>query len=174
MKTRRFLLVAAIAVVFGNIHVMAQETQNDNSKKEIKMNELIDQHCHRLESQLALDDKTAAKFTPLYKEYMQSLRTCHPASCQRNQKGQLSDAERIARLEKSFKTRQLLLDTQTKYYKEFKKILNARQLEVLFRLHHKQSAGRHYDKGNYRHYQCDGRNPHKRHGDCHTQRYPNN
>lgn len=160
MKTKRILVVAILATVLSSMQVMAQNKKQDNVNREAKMNELLDKRCQRIESQLSLDDKTAAKFTPLYKEYMQSIRNCHPTN-RDNRKGELSDSERIKRMDDGFKTRQMMLDTQKKYYNEFKKILNARQLEMLFSSHRKQQNLRQCDSK--RNAQFDKRNARKRH-----------
>lgn len=148
MKAKKILLAMAVVAFLGNVQVFAQNTTDATSKVKFDMNELMDKRCNRMVSELSLDDATAAKFTPLYREYMNELRANHTNAVRCNKKGQCSDAERLECMENGFNMRQKMLDTQKKYYDKFKKILNARQLETMFcrQGHH---GGRHFS-GDYK------------------------
>ena len=166
MKTKRIALIVLTAIILTNVQVIANNVKEGNNSKQLKRSELIDKRCQRMESQLALDEKTAAKFTPLYKEYLNSLRSCHSSNCRLGKNSQPTDADRIARMERNFETRQMMLDTQKKYFNEFKKILNARQLETLFCAHHKQISRRNYHGNNRHQSNCHSRSAQKRQSDC--------
>lgn len=95
----------------------------------------MDMQATRMGKQLMLDDSKLAQFTTLYKEYLTALKDCRPTPegekvkpCER------TDAQIQQEIEKGFEMRQKVLDTQKKYYNSFKKILNARQLEKVFRM----------------------------------------
>lgn len=98
----------------------------------------IEKQVNRMANQLMLDDATAAKFAPLYKEYLESLQGCCAQSCCKNtaacpkSNATLTDKEIEARIEKRFEMQQQRLDIQKKYFDKFKKILNAKQLEKVF------------------------------------------
>lgn len=166
MKTKRIALIVLMATILTNVQVIANNVKEDNTSKRLKRTELLNKRCQRMESQLALDENTAAKFTPLYKEYLSSLRSCHSGNCKIEKKGQPSDADRLARMEKNFESRQKMLDTQKKYFNEFKKILNARQLETLFCSHRKEISRRNYNKNNRHQTNCHSRSAQKRQADC--------
>lgn len=175
MKTKRFILAFAVVALMGNTQLFAQETRTINRERKIDMNELLEKRIQRMENQLALDEATAAKFAPLYKEYMNALRQCHPAVERGERCAECTDAERTARIERRMDCRQKMLDTQKKYYKEFKKILNARQLEMVFGRHHMGQFGNQCGHGRYGspyakkgykfHSQCD-RFGHAAHNHC--------
>lgn len=98
----------------------------------------IEKQVNRMANQLMLDDATAAKFAPLYKEYLESLQGCCAQNCCKKATAcpksntTLTDKEIEARIEKRFEMQQQRLDIQKKYYDKFKKILNAKQLEKVF------------------------------------------
>ena len=164
MKTRKILLAAAFIAFLGNVQLFAQDTKDVNGKKNIDVNELIDKRCHRMETQLSLDEATAAKFAPIYREYLTEMRACHQRATNCINRGECTDAERISAMENGFDVRQRMLDTQKKYYNKFKGILNARQLETLFR-HQRNHAGQNY-KNYKRHNQCDKNRGHRNHANC--------
>ena len=154
MKTRNFLMIAAAAAFLSTAQVMAQNTATRQNRADV--NELLDKRCNRMKSQLKLDDATAAKFAPLYKEYLKEMRACHPTRTNNCNKGQCTDAERKACIEKGMDCREQMVKTQKKYYAKFEKFLNAEQLQTLFCA--RGHAGRHYDKAGRRHhrgYNCD-------------------
>ena len=146
---KKLLLAFAVIAFMGNAQLFAQDAPKTNQRPKLDMNELLEKRCQRMEAQLVLDDATAAKFAPIYKEYLQELRACHPHAGEYTKKCDRTDAERISNMEKSFDIRQKMLDTQKKYYNKLKNILNARQLETIF-CSHKQLAqyrgkhGRHH------------------------------
>lgn len=98
----------------------------------------IEKQVNRMANQLMLDDATAAKFAPLYKEYLESLQGCCAQNCCKKaaacpkSNATLTDKEIEARIEKRFEMQQQRLDIQKKYFDKFKKILNAKQLEKVF------------------------------------------
>lgn len=158
MKTTKFLLAIALVSFLGNVQVFAQNTKSTTNKKKVNVNELIEKRCNRMASQMSLDDATTAKFIPLYKEYMQELRKCHANTALCNKNGELTDAERLTRMENRFDCRQKMLETQKSYYNKFKKILNARQMETLFCHRGHNATARKYYRGHNRHVQCAPRN----------------
>ena len=163
MKTKSILLVAAIAAFMSTTHVIAQNTTNATRQNRVDVNELLDKRCHRMESRLNLDEATAAKFAPLYKEYLNELKACHPTACKTTNRGQCTDAEKKACMEKRFDCREKMVKTQKKYYHQFEKFLTADQLQTLFSP--KNHRGNQCDKGSRRHDQCHQRG-HKNHSRC--------
>lgn len=143
MKTTRLFSTLILAACLGCGSMMAQNApQKTCSAKAGKENcakmtpeQRMDMQATRMGKQLMLDDSKLAQFTTLYKEYLTALKNCRPAPegekvkpCER------TDAQIQQEIEKGFEIRQKVLDTQKKYYNSFKKILNARQLEKVFRM----------------------------------------
>lgn len=164
MKTRKIILAFAVFALMGNVQLFAQNTNEVNKNKKIDMNALMEKRVQRMQEQLALDEATAAKFAPLYKEYMNALVQCRPATAKRERGAQCTDADRTKCIEMRMDCQEKMVDTQKEYYNKFKKFLNARQLEMVFNNHHRMYSGA---KGNYgrRGYDCH-KNAHKKHTQC--------
>lgn len=143
MKTTRLFSTLILAACLGCGSMMAQNApQKTCPAKAGKENcakmtpeQRMDMQATRMGKQLMLDDSKLAQFTTLYKEYLTALKNCRPAPegekvkpCER------TDAQIQQEIEKGFEMRQKVLDTQKKYYNSFKKNLNARQLEKVFRM----------------------------------------
>ena len=174
MKTKKILVVAVLTAFMSMNQLAAQNTNTTTRQNRADINELIDKRCHRMENQLKLDEATAAKFTPLYKEYLKEMRACRPTHCTKAEKKQCTDAEKKACMEKRFECREKMLNTQKKYFKKFETFLTADQLRMVFGP--KRYKGAKCDKahryhqqckqnGNRRHASCD---QHRHNGDCHT------
>lgn len=163
MKTKAILLVAAIAAFMTSTQVIAQNANNTSRQNRADVNELLDKRCHRMQNHLNLDEATAAKFAPLYKEYLKELKACHPTTCKTTNKSKCTDAEKKACMEKRFDYREKMLKTQKKYYHQFEKFLTADQLQTLFSP--KRHAGNKCDKMSKRNGQCHHK-AHKNHARC--------
>lgn len=85
----------------------------------------MDKRAEAMSKKLMLDDKTAAKFIPLYEQYMSELAQC------RKQKSEcaVTDAERLSNLESMFASEAERADIKKKYVSEFAKILTPMQVE---------------------------------------------
>ena len=152
MKTRNYLLVAAVAAFMSTAQVMAQDTNSTTRQSRADINELLDKRCNRMCASLKLDDATAAKFNALYKEYLKEMRACRPTPCKNGDKTQCTDADKKARIEKGMECREKMVKTQKKYYAQFEKFLNAEQLQTVFCT---KRHGQRYDKASRRHGKCD-------------------
>ena len=142
MRTKQIFL-SLVAVFFLSCTSVFAQQYNRRQNQKLTQEERIELRVKRMQERLVLDDKTAAEFAPLYKEYMQALMECHPTVCTTKKCNELTDAERLKRMDDRFNCRQKMLDTQKKYYQKFKKVLNARQLEELFCTHRNSKRGYH-------------------------------
>lgn len=129
-------LVVMIAVSVSSFGLMAQNAQDAPAQKRAKQKptpeQMMDRHVKMMEKQLVMDDATAAKFTPLYKEYLQAMKDCRPAVSKKENKAEMTDAEIENAIQDRFDAKQKTLDVQKKYFKKFKEVLNAKQLEKVF------------------------------------------
>lgn len=136
MKTRLMTLVVMMAVSISSFSVMAQNAQDAPAQRRAKQKstpeQMMDRHVKMMEKKLVMDDATAAKFTPLYKEYLQAMKDCRPAVNKDTKKSEMTDAEIEKAIQDRFDARQKALDVQKKYFKKFKEVLNAKQLQKVF------------------------------------------
>lgn len=136
MKTRLMTLVVMMAVSMGSFGLMAQNSPDAPAQKRAKQKptpeQMMDRHVKMMEKKLVMDDATAAKFTPLYKEYLQAMKDCRPVVCKNDKKAEMTDAEIEKAIQDRFDARQKALDVQKKYFNKFKGVLNAKQLQKVF------------------------------------------
>lgn len=130
-KNRLLLLVATIALTCGSL-----VAQNTKEEKRVTEEQRIEKKVQRIQEMLCLDDETSAKFAPMYKAYTQEMKACHKAPDPNIKKEGRTDEQIKERMKGHFEMRQKMLDTQEKYFNEFQKILNARQLEKIFQPGH--------------------------------------
>ena len=77
MTMNRLFVTMTLAALLCSGNVMARNAQKPE-KRELTPAERMDASLKRLEGRLMLDEETAAKFAPLYKEYLEALRNCRP------------------------------------------------------------------------------------------------
>lgn len=83
-----------------------------------------------MQRHLMLDDKTAAQFAPVYKEYLQALEDCKPQKPE-TKPAAMDDKQIEEHLTAQFERQQKLLDTRKEYYNKFKKMLTMRQVQMV-------------------------------------------
>lgn len=146
MKTNRLFLALAFALVVGGGNVFAQgnepqgkEAPDQGQRKRPTPEQMMDLQVKRMVKDLLLDNETEAKFTPLYKEYLEALKgdmdmdkADKREEMKKEEPVEPTDTEIIQSIENRFNRQQQVIDTQKKYFESFKKILNARQLEKVF------------------------------------------
>lgn len=143
MKTNRLFLALAFVAVLGGSSAFAQNTDGENNKPADKQRkrptpeQMMEFQTKRMEQSLMLDDKTAAKFTPLYKEYLEAMKESralpkNAKDAKEAHKKERTDEDIMKALEDRMDRQQKMLDTKKKYFNEFKKILTPRQLEKVF------------------------------------------
>jgi len=127
MKVKILLSALFVALI---VQVNAQE-----KKEKIAPNpeQKVECRVKQMQKELLLDDATAAKFAPLYKEYLLAMFECMPkCKMQQAQPDELTDKQIIERIETRMAARQKCLDVEKKYYKKLSSILNAKQLLRVF------------------------------------------
>lgn len=136
MKTRllSFMIVAALSV--SSLNVLAQNPEQPSKEKRMKEKptpeQMMERHMLMMEKNLMMDDATAAKFKPLYQEYMKAMKECSPKVSKEANKGDLTDAEIEKNIQDKLDAKVKKAEVQQKYFQEFKKILNAKQLAKVF------------------------------------------
>lgn len=141
------------AIAFFSLTISAQ--QNGNSPQKVSkdgehrdMKKMVEMRAYQIANSLTLDDATTAKFTELYKSYIEEL---HAIRTKYNgNKGEIkpehrgfspksmrtqprSDKEVEERLLNSFKRDKEIAELKEKYYKKFRVFLNPKQIQKVYK-----------------------------------------
>ncbi len=136
MKTKLFFLAAAFVTV-----ITANAQKNDNARQmreRPSAEQMAEQRAKKMSETLLLDDKTSAKFIPLYKQYIAELQSVRPERRKmvrdgNDTKPELTEEQIAERIKESFANERKAIDIKEKYYKDFSKILNQKQIEKMYR-----------------------------------------
>lgn len=127
MKKILSLLIFALSMGATSAHAQ-------DKKPEMTPEQRMEHHTQRVARKLNLDDKTAVKFTEIYKRYlteMHGLRDKYQPL--RPEAGTLMTDEQVEQnLLNRFARSRAILDVREKYYREFRKVLNVRQVERIY------------------------------------------
>ena len=120
MKARVFIL--AVMVAFASFANAQQPMPRKHGNK-------IEFRVKRMADKLMLDDSQKEKFAPLYKEYLEAKAACRPQLVFGNE---LTDEQIETNLEQMMDVREKSLKIDKKYYKKLSKVLDAKQLDMIF------------------------------------------
>ena len=105
--------------------------------------------CNQVVKALLLDDATAAKFTPVYMQYLKELsesrisnsrklkakETATPENVQKTEPKSIpTDAEVEKAIKDRFAQSRKILDIREKYYNEFRKFLSPKQIQKMYNM----------------------------------------
>lgn len=149
MKTRKFLMVLVVVFMGSQMTLLAQEKKPARpERRQFTKEQMQDMQCNQLIRSLALDDATAAKFTPVYKEYMEEMcatRDMKPHRAVVADKEGLKQIPTDAEVEQAIKARfaqsRKMLDIREKYYNEFRKFLSPKQIQKMYN-HEKRNGNK--------------------------------
>lgn len=143
MKQKLFSLMLLVFALSMQTEIYAQNNRKANVDGKTKVRMTSEQFMARqtryVASQLALDDAKTASFTKLYKQYLTEVKECQNQwrsqyrDKDRKEHKELTDAEITKRIEGRFAHSHKILDIREKYYNEFKKILNPRQIQKMYK-----------------------------------------
>lgn len=155
MKTRIVYLFIALLVAGSQVSLFAQQVDGAKKKPRFTPEQMMEMQTNRIVKELALDDATAAKFTPIYTQYMKDLRECRaeawkqmkPENAEAGKQVEAkkevpTDAEVEQRIKDRFANSRKMLDLQEKYYTEFRKVLSPKQIEKIYQMEKKQDGNR--------------------------------
>lgn len=123
MKTKFLAFVMLLAFSGAAVAQQAQVKEKRTPEQRLEKRVL------KMQKELMLDEAAAAKFAPVYKEYLLEMSKCRPAV---ERGGNLTDAQIKKNIEARMDARQKALDVEKKYYGKLSKILNAKQLQKVF------------------------------------------
>ncbi len=154
MKTRKFFTVCIALLIGSQVALFAQETKKPERKRPTQ-EQMLQMQCNHIIKALALDDATAAKFAPVYKKYMEALRSVRkmgqPEKAQKKAGGDNvekdknlknrpvpkplpTDAEVEAAIKARFAQSRKMLDIREQYYNEFRKFLSPKQIQKMYNM----------------------------------------
>ena len=150
MKTKYFF-VLMVAVLMGTQVMNAQNEPNKKSDKRMRprmtMEQVANIHAAKIVNDLGLDDKTAARFTDVYKKYLKELdgvRKEYAADLKVRGKVEKdkegtgfkmktpTDEEVDKMMRDRFKQSRKMLEVREKYYDEFRKFLSPKQVQKVY------------------------------------------
>ena len=119
---KKILLIAAVCLCCTSL--FAQE-----KRQKLTPEQRMEMFVVKMQKKLMLDDATAAKFAPIYKEYLQAMKECRP-ECTKIENP--TDAQIKENIGKSLNAREKAIDVEIKYYKKLSAILTGGQLKQIF------------------------------------------
>ena len=152
MKTKYFFVLVA-AFVMGTQVMNAQRHEYgkkmNHKRGEISMETVAEMQANKIIGELGLDDKTAAKFTDVYKKYMKELDDVRReffrefmknSGMEKGKDGDKvnrrmqppTDAEVDKMMRYRFKQSRKMIDIREKYYDEFRKFLSPKQVQKVY------------------------------------------
>ena len=151
MKMRtKILFVLMVAVLMGTQVMNAQNEQGKEprrSHKRMTMEQMVERQASKIVAKLGLDDKTAARFTDVYKKYMKELDDVRKeyapdlkvrGKVEKDKEGTdfkmktPTDEEVDKMMRDRFKQGRKMLDVREKYYDEFRKFLSPKQVQKIY------------------------------------------
>lgn len=150
MKTKYFFMML-VAVLMGTELVNAQQKDDKRPpmRKRMTMEQMAEIQAGKIVQELGLDDKTAAKFTEVYKKYMAEQNEVRkefaPDFVMRgkmevkkdgekfNMKMEAPTDEQVDKMMRDrFKQSRKMLEVREKYYDEFRKFLSPKQVQKVY------------------------------------------
>ena len=143
MKTKYFFVLVA-AFVMGTQVMNAQrheQGKRPQGHRRMTIEQMTEMQANKIIGELGLDDKTAAKFTDVYKKYMMELNDLRKKNMPKKpdvkpEDGKTpampTDAEVDKMMRDRFKQSRETLDIREKYYDEFRKFLSPKQVQKIY------------------------------------------
>ena len=149
MKSSK-LILASVATLLC-IATGAQEKGNQREKKPGR-EELAVRQAEHICAELALDDKTCARFKEVYQALQKEVwelhgkcgkksGNCGEEACRKN-RAQMTEDEVRKELEDSFDRSQKMLDLHKKYYNEYSKFLTYKQIARIYEIEKEMMCAR--------------------------------
>lgn len=146
MKTRKFLMVLVAIFMGSQVALFAQEKNDARpQRRQFTKEQMQEMQCNQIIKGLALDDATAAKFTPVYKKYMEEMSATRMMNARKKTENKTTadkqapkpvptDAEVEQAIKARFAQSRKMLDIREKYYNEFRKFLSPKQIQKMYNM----------------------------------------
>ena len=139
------MLLSVVVLLTGSL---SAQNEKDAKSRPAKRPDFAEMQLKQVLDALMLDDKTAAEFTPVYKDYQKEMKDCRlPRMKKRGT--EMTDDEIAKEIESEFAQGRKVIDVKEKYYKKFKKILSCKKIYLVqkaeMRFHRDMLKGMHRD-----------------------------
>ena len=125
------MLLSVLVLLAGS--VSAQDAKRKEGRQLPKRPDFAEMQLKQVMNALMLDDETANKFMPIYKDYQKEMNECRlPRMKKRGT--EMTDDEIAQEIESQFEQGRKVIDVKEKYYKKFKKILTMKQIRKIYSL----------------------------------------
>lgn len=117
--------------------------------KEMNPEQFTQERAERIADELALDDRARTKFIDTYCSYFKEMKEICPWQDRRDPEkctARLSDKELDQAMRERLDRSRKMLDLKEKYYEEYSKFLNPRQIQKLYEMQ-RHMMGRHFHNG---------------------------
>ncbi len=140
MKTKSFFIALACAML--SMPIMAQNNQQSGERQQrrpgegMQMNreKMKEMQVNQVVNALMLGDAMAAKFKPVYENYLKELGEARTFGMKKVKDQPLTDAQIEEGIKNRFAQSRKMLDVREKYYNEFKKYLTPKQILKVYQL----------------------------------------
>jgi hypothetical protein len=144
MKKYVFLVMTAVLLIGNQLSADAQNVQGTKVKQHLSIEQIQQKQCNQMVQNLMLDDNTAAKFTPLYLQYLNDMMQCRKMNYKkRTSNGTansvMTDAEVEKNIENRFAQSRKILEIRENYYNKFRKILSPKQIMRMYQTEKKNA-----------------------------------
>ncbi|MDR0421152.1 MAG: hypothetical protein LBH30_06875 [Prevotellaceae bacterium] len=133
MKKLLILLLSAAICFSAAAQQKLEKKQRFGNDKKPNREEIIETKCKKAADKLMLDDATTAKFTPVYKAYLNELSENIKFNKPKTD-GEMNDAAIDENMQEYFVKMRKTVDIREKYYKEFRTFLTAKQTKTAMKL----------------------------------------
>lgn len=137
MKKYLLTMIAAVMMIGSATTVNAQEARDDNGRRHLTEDEMISKRTNQMVQVLMLDDATAAKFVPVYSQYLKERMECRGKKHEHAGKDDKAmdtktDAEIDQMMKDNFAQSHKMLDIREKYYAKLHDILTPKQIMKIY------------------------------------------
>lgn len=120
-------LIVTLAIMFAAMLPAMAASPQDGARDELAQKQAL-----RFADELGLDDATAEKFVKLYVQNQRDNWALQTKDSTKNRKEPKTDAQIDSSIRAQFDYSQKVLDVRKKYYKEYRKLLTAKQVKRLY------------------------------------------
>lgn len=138
---KSIIFIAALMIQLTAMAGTRFHHHNQADNKKMTPEQRMEQRIQFVTKMLELDDATAAKFTPVYKEYLKEKATLYKNGMQKQSpKGNLSEEEAGKYVKERLALSRKLLDVREKYYTKFGKIIPATKVKKIYDMEQQADA----------------------------------
>ncbi|MBO7300471.1 MAG: hypothetical protein J6U53_03580 [Tidjanibacter sp.] len=138
MKNFLKIAVAAMAILCTTA-TFAQGSKNNQPKQKLTPEQIATTQAQEIAYSLGLDDATTAKFVTTFVNYRMDIRAAKKSAGTKKIKKDMNEQQVEDALKAQFAHSKKVLDIREKYFGEYRKFLNPRQIQRVYELEKRQT-----------------------------------